>query len=460
MKYLKQIIEYGLYLFVFFLPWQTRWIIRTRELNGGYFEPKTISLYGTDILLLVVLLLNCFYQLRILPTGRQVKNYELKITNGFKIYNLKFKISSTWWLIAGLDLFIFISIFFAPNKLVAVYHYGWFLLGAGLFWLVASVEYNKAKLLWGLVAGAVLQAGLAVYQFLTQSTFASKWLGMALHSSADLGVSVIETLNGERWLRAYGGLDHPNVLGGFLVIALLLILNFKFLILNQLSNFKFQKYFLLSTFYFLLFTSIFFTFSRSAWLGLIIGLAIAFAMALIKKDLLAQKQIIKFSVIGVFALLIMGNIYSDLLSPRLVVSTRLEQKSITERVESVAQAKKLIKKNWLFGVGIGNYTLALVEQNPGQPAWTYQPVHNTPLLVLAEIGIFGFIFFVAMLCAMCYVLCRSIIKDKNSESTLNLAMLVALIVMFQFDHFWWSLHFGVLLSWFSLGLIYHSIHSK
>jgi len=436
MKYLNKIIEYGLYLFVFLLPWQTRWIIKAGELNGGYFEPKTISLYGVDIVLLIILLLNCFIAIS------SLKAKSLKLT-------------AIWWLIAGLDLFIFVSIFFAPNKLIALEHYLWFLLGVGLFWLITNAEYNKSKLLWSLVAGAILQAGLGIYQFLAQSTFASKWLGMAVHNPSNLGVSVIETLGGERWLRAYGGLDHPNVLGGLLVIAVLLIFNFQFSHLRLRASAEqaiFKQFNNLTIFYFLLFTSLFLSFSRSAWLGLIIGLATALGISLIKKDSPMRNQILKFSIIGVLVFAVLGNIYSDLLSPRLNLNTRLEQKSITERMESVDQAKSLIKNNLFFGVGIGNYTLALAEQNPGQPAWTYQPVHNTPLLILAEIGIFGFIFFVTMLCAMCYVLCRSILKNKNSESTLNLTILVALVAMFQFDHFWWSLHFGILLFWFILGL--------
>ena len=60
MKKLEKIIEYGLYLLVFLLPMQTRWIIKTGELNGGYWEYGTISLYSTDILLAVLLVLFVF----------------------------------------------------------------------------------------------------------------------------------------------------------------------------------------------------------------------------------------------------------------------------------------------------------------------------------------------------------------------------------------------------------------
>ena len=57
MKKIRKIIEYGLYLLVFLLPWQTRWIIKAGMINGGYSEYGTISLYGTDILLIILLMI-------------------------------------------------------------------------------------------------------------------------------------------------------------------------------------------------------------------------------------------------------------------------------------------------------------------------------------------------------------------------------------------------------------------
>lgn len=41
-------------LFLFLLPWQTRYILHYGAVNGGYFEYGTISLYGTQILLALI----------------------------------------------------------------------------------------------------------------------------------------------------------------------------------------------------------------------------------------------------------------------------------------------------------------------------------------------------------------------------------------------------------------------
>ena len=60
----EKIISFGLYLLVFLLPWQTRWIIRAGEINGGYWEYGTISLYGTDVLLFLLLVLFSYFVLQ------------------------------------------------------------------------------------------------------------------------------------------------------------------------------------------------------------------------------------------------------------------------------------------------------------------------------------------------------------------------------------------------------------
>ncbi len=210
MKYLEKIIEYGLYLLIFLLPVQTRWIIKAGEINGGYWEYGTISLYATDILLILLLLSFVAY----------------KFLNKSKIEKPKSEIFIYWWFIAGLVIASFISTIFAFDKSIAIYGFIRLLLGIGLFWLVVKANYNKLKLVIVFLFAIALQACLAIWQFIYQTSFANKWLGLALHQAKDLGTSVIETVGsdgvGERWLRAYGGLDHPNILGGFMVIGMVL----------------------------------------------------------------------------------------------------------------------------------------------------------------------------------------------------------------------------------------------
>jgi O-antigen ligase len=502
MRQLEKIIEYGSYLLIFILPWQTRWIIRAGELNGGSWEYGTISLYAVDILLLILLVL--FICLLIFKL--RIKNYELRIKNRLLNYPnvsksrlkrslifkyffpqreigakdiFKSKRQSIWWLIAGLNFFVFISIFLAADKWLSLFCYLRFLSGIGLFWLIVKANSNKFKLIISLVLGIFLQAGLGIWQFFSQSTFADKWLGLALHDPSQLGVSVIETFSGARWLRAYGGLDHPNMLGGLLVIGILLLI---YLLLNnkklnyelRIKNYR-TEYFFIYSLLFIFLLALFFTFSRGAWMAVIVGILTVFVSAIIKNDWLAQKKILKVILFtGVF-IFIFTSIYSDLISARVSSANRLEIKSDTERIESYKTGFKIIKNHWPFGSGIGNYTLAVHNEiDKTQPSYFYQPAHDLFILVFSEIGIFGFLFFIFLLVVLIFNFKFEILNEclnlkihklinyfkiseyyKNDKYTnfLKFSLVASLFILFTVDHWWWSLHFGVLLFWFIIGLI-------
>ena len=424
MKYLDKTIEYGMYLLVFFLPLQTRWMIKTWSLNGGYSEYETISLYGVDILLIGILALFIWQWF----LKKRITNYELRITNLF-------------YILAGLEFFIIISIFFSANKWIAIYSYIEFILGVGLMWLILKASYGKAKLIVSFILGAALQALIGIWQFFSQSDFSSKWLGMAMHKASVLGTSVVETAEGTRVLRAYGGLDHPNILGGLLAVAIILLISQKLNIKSYLNY----------LFLIILSFGLFVTFSRAAWIGLIMGLAVVLLLAVQKKDLAKQKYILQsILVIGVCLFLLFVK-YENLVTTRFSNESRLEEKSNIERLESIDVSEELIKSNFFFGAGIGNYTMRMNRIYVSLPSYAYQPVHNVYLLVLAEIGIFGFLFFVGFLFFLFFNLVKKF--KEGSSAVYKLSLLVLICAMFLVDHWWWSLHFGVLLFWFSSGFI-------
>jgi O-antigen ligase len=435
----QKLIEYGLYLLVFLLPIQTRWIIRAGELNGGYWEYGTISLYATDILLIGLILVFAFEEFR----AQKVMNYNHRV----KPY---------WWIIAGLELIVFIFIFVANEKLISIYTYARFLLGIGLFWLIKGAHYERLKLILLFLFGIFFQAVLGIWQFLTQSSFASKWLGMAEHDPINLGVSVIETLSVDpstslgagRWLRAYGGMDHPNIMGGLLVVGILLAIG---ILIKKRSTENKVLYYI--TFFFLQFFlfALFFTFSRGAWLGLIIGFLIMLMIAVYKKLLIVQKKLLILLIIISLPLFVLYSLNEELVKTRLITKTRLENKSNTERIASLNESITIIKDNLFFGTGIGNYTSAIYEKNNKELVFYYQPVHNVYLLVLAELGLIGLLLFLGLLQYL-FNKTYQIIKTEKQE-IYNIGLFFAMIIIFLFDHWWWSLHFGVFLYWFLFGLM-------
>lgn len=427
-KFFRKASEYLIYLFVFILPWQTKLILQSGE--NSYSE---ISFYVSQALLLLIL---------ILFLGQHTREKECEGQCRPVLYAL-----------LSFAVFCLVSIFFASDKVLAFYHYFILLLGLSLFFIIRfgttprsyqDPLLSREYLLFSFLSGVFLHAILGIYQFLSQSAPACKYLGLAAHNPATLGTAVIETANG-RWLRAYGGLDHPNILGGVLVISL--ILAACVLAKKKMLNSRRQVWssVLLFIFYFVALYALFFTFSRSAWLALIAGFIVLLVIFIINKDRWILGRFLVLVFFSCFLIFLAALPFQDLVSTRLNADTRLEQKSITERVSYFSQAGELLQGNSLTGVGIGNYSreLALSDSNK-KPAWDYQPVHNSFLLLLVENGVFAFSAFL--------VFVFFLIKNEKKE-TFALPVVTAFFVLMMLDHWLISLPFGVLFLFLLLGLI-------
>jgi len=427
-KSLKKIIEYSFYVFVGLFPWQTKLILRSADTNFN-----EISLYASYLLLLAILIVFFIYKLKRSEEGGVI--------------------SWLWWALAGLEMAVLISFFFAPDQVLAFYHYLLFLMGVGIFYLLRegtesfgyeSKCFDRVKIIYIFLASLFFQAILGIYQFLSQSSFVSKYLGLAAHNPATLGTAVIEADSG-RWLRVYGGMDHPNIFGGVLAIALILtayLLAKKKIIRTRQ---EIGESIFLFVFYFVSLFALFFTFSRTAWIAYVVGLVVLLINLISQKDRWAIGRYLALIFFSGVMLLIVVYPYRSLLQVRLQGETRLEEKSLSERREYLGQAKDLVMSHYLAGVGVGNYTLSLRQADDYKKAATdYQPVHNCFLLLWAECGIFALIFFVVFLVTM---------AKKNRRAAYSGAILTALIIIMLLDHWLLSLPFGLLFLFLILGLI-------
>lgn len=440
MNYLNKTIEYGLYMLALTLPIQTRLILKAGELNGKYFEYGTVSLYAVDILLAGIIALFFLKQFKYKhqsPNSNHQINFKLKILNP----------------IFFLALFVFsalVSIFFAQDKILASYVSIRLLFGVGLFFVLIKAQYNVVKLAYFFLSGIFFHASLGIWQFLVQMGYPSKWLGIAAHDPRELGVSVIEFAD-QRWLRAYGGLDHPNILGGLLVIglSLLLLLAVKLPIFDKekdgvapsrQSKIQFSFYLLVFTFS----SALFFSFSRNAWLGFVAGWIVLFLSVIFKK--VERKKILEISAVIVSLLLMLFYFYGDLVRTRLANSSRLEKMSTEERVGDYRNFKGIVKENWLFGVGAGNYAFVVNEKIQAKPGSLNQPIHNAFALIWVEAGLLSILNLLGLIGALLY----QAIKEKK----VYVFLLLPVFMMMFGDHWWWSLHFGVTLFWFLVGYFF------
>ncbi len=433
---LKKISNNLFYLFIFLLPWQTVFIWREIFISKEKWQYGTIGIYFTDIILALWI---------ILVLGKKFKK---------TIFNFRFptfsqiQITDYPVLIVSFILWSFFSIFWSPDKTLAFYFSLKLLLGAGLFFALQEIKINWRKFTEVFLSAAVLQSALAISQFTFQRSFSNKWLGMSNYDSWRGGISVLEN-EGGRWLRAYGSFPHPNILGGYLALAFIVGLYF---LLNSYKNnaVNLNQITILSGLL-IIFLGILLTFSRSAWLALVVGIIFLSVFAWrkgahSKNRWLLKKVFIQLGLIfGLAGIVFTSCLGYNFFLNRFNTGERLEKKSINDRSLYFKQAEKIIKENFWLGTGAGNYTLTVFQKDKiKKPIWQYQPVHNVFMLVWAELGITGLILFLA-------ILIKIFLIAKRNENVFMVAFIM-LGILFFLDHWFWDTHFGMLLFWLIIGL--------
>lgn len=439
---LKKIFNLALLSFLFLLPWQTRYIWQYGELNKGFWEYGTFSIYGTEILLWIILIL--FFSQYVLRKDflGNLKQENNSIRAGLILFLLVFLLTM------ALSKNFWISYNFVFKTLEAI---------ALMMVLLRHNKKNKYKIAFW--AGGVGQGILAISQFLTQHVWSSKWLGMAEQKASSLGPSVIEFAD-QRWLRAYGSFGSPNSLGIYLAILFVLglVLYLKTESPKLKIIFSIGQIFILS--------GLLLSFSRGAWLAAVMGVVCLVIVVchferslaksknplnikpegsflLLKTTMITDlsKQLVFSAAVVVFWLIIFFPVFSA----RFNLNNRLETKSISERKNQYIEALSFIKESPALGVGPGAYTFALYQKYPKLESWQYQPVHNIYLLALIEVGFAG--------CLALFFIFKRLFFLAVKSNLIYVPILITLAFAGIFDHWLWSMYTGVLLWWIVYGLV-------
>ncbi len=408
---------------LFLLPWQAHFLLRAGELNGAW-EYGSIRIFAIDCIILVAIALTL-----IASRGAARRSSNPLYRYGMIIMLAYLAISLPFSLLPSLSAFRFASILVAALYL-------FILSQSDIPWRTATLSF---------IAGACWSSLLGIWQFATQTTFASTWLGVASHRPSELGVSVIEALapDGriERWLRAYGSLDHPNMLGAVAAISLIFV---AWLWISRRRDGRFENI-ILAVATVSLAGGLIVSFSRAAWIAAAVGLLII-VICRFKQN---WKQLGSFFLISAIVAGLFASQYYYLFAPRLGAENRLEEKSSTERITGIKESVAEIMKRPVFGSGLGTYTLARSQSDPDKEAWNYQPVHNVFLLIAAETGIVGLLLILGTIIAF---LGFSIRRSPASSRPLIFALAAAIIASALLDHWLWSLHFGIIFSAALFGL--------
>jgi O-antigen ligase len=360
-----------------------------------------------------------------------------------------------WFLsgpLAGLLVLSLIGIPFAVDPVYAGYQTVRLLLLAWLYLMIINVTLMPGMVAWPLAAGMVLQTTVALPQFALGRSLGLRRLGEVTVQAAWKGASVV-MVGEQRWLRAYGLAQHPNLLGGCLIVMLLLVIGY------YLTQSGWRRLPLLIALASGLITLLV-TFSRAAWLGAAVGGVMMLGLLLWSRRQLRWSP--DYSSVALLAglFLAMGAAFAvinwQLLQPRLgLTSQGVEIRSVEARAIQVKAAWALVRMRPVLGVGIGNYPTALYhlarEAVAAYPV--YQPVHNVFLLSTAELGLLGGALWLAVIVAPWAALWlrRRQVQMMPWWAGLSGA-LAALTVVSLFDYYTWLSHQGRLALWLVWGL--------
>lgn len=410
---MKRLEEFLFYFLLVSLPFSIRHIFGYSPV--GFMEWKAVSLYGTDILFLILLLV-CF------------------IGNSLKIENClpgqgKLKIDD-WLLVALIGISAFSTIH-ALDVTVAWYQTLKLAELVLFYWYVkyyAVKVFEREKICMALVAGGIFQAVVAILQFTLQHSLGLKYFGESVLSPSMTGIAAFIS-NGAKVIRAYGTTPHPNVLAGYLLLALA-----AYWLIWPL----FKRNWLWQAVYAVMLWGLLATFSRTV---IAIGAVLFLIWAIREFKKYRQLIILSCVVGGVFLA-----VYWPYVTNRLEISNTDEAVTLRVLYNHEALSHGI---SW-FGVGAGNFVPWLMRQqlptqSIGLPADQYQPVHNIYLLIYKEIGPAGLAVFFLWLIL--------ILRKLRQDNFIFYGFFVVLLLAGLFDHFLWTIQPGQLLFWLSAGLL-------
>ncbi len=245
------------------------------------------------------------------------------------------------------------------------------------------------------IASVFFQALIAILQFTMQSSVGLHILGEP-HLD-HLGIANF-SLHELKLIRSYGASAHPNLLAAFLAAAM--ILSFS---MDQL-NVRWRKWIAL-----ILTLGLIASFSRSAFLALFVTALFA---KINKKGVLILAG---FILLAVFAIRGFELNINEL-----------------ERLTGMQNAIE-IWKDFPLGVGWQKSLFFLDWVRPNSlDFWQYQPVHNSYLLLLTELGALAFL-------SLIFVL-KQLYSGISKGMALNLFILISALALF--DHYFISLEQG------------------
>lgn len=401
---LLRLSRLALLAMLFFSPWMLAWPIDVPGLNTG--ETKLRLADGLALISVAA------YALAGWPGRGRLRLRLVRIYAGASLLLIAWAFASTLW---------------AAHPATALAFSIRLLWWVAVALRVACDNVPPRQIAIALLSGLLLQTLIGLVQFGLQHHLGLSALGEMPIDLAYPGVSVISA--GEQTLiRLYGLSGHPNVIGGYAAIALLLGVG---LLRERHARWRalWRALWLIGLIGLLL------TFSRSALVGVLIGLSVIALLWRPNRRRALRVIVSGGIVVGIFML-----VFAPFVISRLSGTVATEQVSIDERLAQTVLAWQLLSHHPLGGVGAGNSILYNSAPGPGLSA---QRIHNVPLLIASELGLPGLVLWLISVGA---VIVAGIRSSRAATVIWPIALtsaLVALLVIAQFDYYGWTSSQGV-----------------
>jgi len=338
-----------------------------------------------------------------------------------KRYAIRDKLKRHWWILA-VFIYLLVNSLLGQDPGAALYKFVKIVEFTLLGFYIAKTKPNVSRLASYLSLAVAYSSLIAITQFIKQASLGGIfwWLGERTFTVATPGIAKA-IIGGRLLMRPYATFPHPNVLAGFILVAIILLLGSRGI------------YWILV--FILALIGLVISFSRSAWIvGILVGLW------LLVTHLRGEAKLRRH--LGGGGILLMLLILSLFFYFAPQFST---EEAISQRVELIKIATQMIRSSPLAGIGLNNFIVRLPEFWTVQSIYWLQPVHNIFLLIAAEAGLVGLVVFLWFL----FLTFKKLLITNNKQLLLLLSVVLILGLT---DHYWLTLQQSQLLFTIILGL--------
>lgn len=412
----KTFTRIAFWVTIVLIPFHHRIVLQSRFIAAIYTDYTDFLVFASDIALILTLLFWIVYKL----LARE------GFTRGPTFITTP---------ILALILAAAASVIVSLDPALSLYHTLRLAVLAGIIFYLIDRVHSPDEIAIPVAIQVVCQALVGIGQFLRQSDLGLQVLGEYALDPAWNGISIVSS-GGQRWLRAYGLSDHPNILGGSLAFGLLLVLG-SYAASDKRSRLYAFPVFALGS------LALFLTFSRAAWLAFGAGVVFLAYHSLTQKRRRATMRGLHLIMAALLLLTPFVVSYAGLVVTRLPFSqagraTPSELQAIGERALLNSASIQVFAKHPILGSGIGTLPQAIMQDHP-EFSTDYQPAHFVLIDAAAETGLLGATVYAILLAApwLAFVF-RKDLRTSAAMLTISAALLATLVVG-MFDYYTWLL---------------------